>query len=52
MEIQAAVLPNIYVGLLTVTNHIAREGGQHSPVKLADLYWKMYNERSDVEIQR
>ena len=40
----------IYVGLLTVAGFINPDSPTHSPELLASLYWKMYTERSQVEI--
>ena len=42
----------IYVGLLTVAGFINPDSPTHSPELLASLYWKMYTERSQVEIQQ
>jgi short-subunit dehydrogenase len=42
----------IYVGLLTVAGLINPGSETHSPALLADLFWKMYSERSEVEIHQ
>ncbi len=42
----------IYVGLLTVAGLINPESETHSPELLANLFWKMYVERADVEIKQ
>jgi short-subunit dehydrogenase len=42
----------IYVGLLTVAGFINSDSPTHSPELLASLYWKMYTERSQVEIHQ
>lgn len=42
----------IYVGLLTVAGFINPDSETHSPALLADLFWKMYAERADVEIHQ
>lgn len=42
----------IYVGLLTIAGLINPDSETHSPALLADLYWKLYSERSDVEIHQ
>ena len=39
----------IYVGLLTINGLIKPESETHSPALLADLFWKLYQERSVVE---
>lgn len=43
---------DIYVGLLTVAGFINPDSPTHSPELLASLFWKMYTERSQVEIQQ
>lgn len=43
---------DIYVGLLTVAGFINPDSPTHSPELLANLFWKMYTERSQVEIQQ
>ena len=43
---------DIYVGLLTVAGFINPDSSTHSPELLASLYWKMYTERSQVEIHQ
>lgn len=42
---------NIYVGTLTVNNSISPESETHSPKILADKFWEMYENRTEVEIQ-
>ncbi len=42
----------IYVGLLTVAGLINPDSETHSPALLANLYWKLYSERSEVEIHQ
>jgi len=42
---------NIYVGTLTVNNAISKDSETHSPKILAEMYWEMYEKRSDAEIQ-
>jgi short-subunit dehydrogenase len=42
----------IYVGLLTVDGFINPQSETHSPAVLANLFWKLYNEKSTVEIQQ
>ena len=42
----------IYVGLLTVAGFINSYSPTHSPELLASLFWKMYTERSQVEIHQ
>ena len=42
----------IYVGVLTVAGLINPDSPTHSPELLASLYWKMYTERSQVEIHQ
>ncbi|GGN13100.1 short-chain dehydrogenase [Dyadobacter beijingensis] len=43
---------DIYAGLLTVAGFINPESETHSPELLADLFWKMYVERSQVELHQ
>lgn len=43
---------NIFVGLLTVAGFIKPDSDTHSPTILAELYWKLYNDRNEVEIQQ
>lgn len=43
---------DIYVGLLTVAGFINPESETHSPELLADLFWKLYQERSQVELHQ
>jgi short-subunit dehydrogenase len=42
----------IYVGLLTVAGFINPESATHSPAVLAGLFWKLYTERTEVEIHQ
>jgi len=42
----------IYVGLLTVAGFINPQSETHSPAVLAKLFWKLYTERSTVEIHQ
>jgi short-subunit dehydrogenase len=42
----------IYVGLLTVAGFINPESKTHSPAVLADLFWKLYTDRDEVEIHQ
>ncbi len=42
----------IYVGLLTVAGFINPDSETHSPALLADLFWKLYSERTEVEIHQ
>ena len=42
----------IYVGLLTVAGFINPDSETHSPKVLADLFWKMYTERTAVEYKQ
>ncbi|MET0241866.1 MAG: SDR family NAD(P)-dependent oxidoreductase [Flavitalea sp.] len=42
----------IYVGLLTIAGLIDPESKTHSPLVLANLFWKMYNERTAVELHQ
>jgi short-subunit dehydrogenase len=43
---------NIYVGLLTVAGYINEQSATHSPDLLANLFWKLYEERAVAEIQQ
>jgi short-subunit dehydrogenase len=42
----------VYVGLLTVAGFIKPESETHSPEVLAELFWKLYNERTEIEIHQ
>lgn len=42
----------IYVGLLTVAGFIKPDSDTHSPQVLADLFWKLYTDRNQVEIHQ
>jgi len=42
----------IYVGLLTVAGFIKPDSETHSPSVLADLFWKLYKERTAIEFQQ
>ncbi|UFH57269.1 SDR family oxidoreductase [Spirosoma sp. KNUC1025] len=42
----------IYVGLLTVAGFINPDSETHAPALLADLFWKLYAERTEVEIHQ
>jgi short-subunit dehydrogenase len=42
----------IYVGLLTVAGFIKPDSETHSPSVLADLFWKLYKERTVIEFQQ
>ncbi len=42
---------NIYVGTLTINNSIQPESETHSPKILADKFYELYVNRTDVEIQ-
>jgi short-subunit dehydrogenase len=42
----------IYVGLLTVAGFINPDSETHSPEILADLFWKLYNDRNAIEINQ
>lgn len=42
----------IYVGLLTVAGFIKPESETHSPEVLAELFWKLHNDRTEVEIHQ
>ncbi|WP_343634908.1 SDR family NAD(P)-dependent oxidoreductase [Fluviicola sp.] len=42
----------IYVGLLTVAGFITPDSATHSPDVLADLFWKIYSERTAVEYKQ
>jgi short-subunit dehydrogenase len=42
----------IYVGLLTVAGFIHPDSETHSPARLANLFWQMYSERTEVEIHQ
>ena len=41
----------IYVGTLTVDGHIQSDSKTHSPEILADKFWTLYQNRTDVELQ-
>ncbi|WP_284653470.1 SDR family NAD(P)-dependent oxidoreductase [Flavobacterium terrisoli] len=43
---------DIYVGLLTVAGFILSDSETHSPLILADLFWKLYSERTSVEFHQ
>ncbi|WP_116788121.1 SDR family NAD(P)-dependent oxidoreductase [Flavobacterium psychrotrophum] len=40
----------IYVGTLTITAKITPDSTNHNPVKLAQAYWEMFNDRIEVEV--
>jgi short-subunit dehydrogenase len=42
----------IYVGLLTIAGFINPESETHSPAVLADLFWNLYNDRTEVEFHQ
>lgn len=42
----------IYAGLLTVAGFINPGSATHSPEVLAELFWKLYEQRSEVEIHQ
>lgn len=42
----------IYVGLLTIDGFIKPESETHSPEILANLFWKLYSERAEIEIHQ
>ncbi len=41
----------IYVGTLTVNNSIQPNSETHSPQILAEIFWEMYGNRKDAEVQ-
>jgi short-subunit dehydrogenase len=42
----------IYVGMLTINGAIDPQSNTHSPAVLANLFWKLYSDRKEVEIQQ
>lgn len=42
----------IYVGMLTINGAIDPQSDTHSPAVLANLFWKLYSDRKEVEIQQ
>ncbi|MGL4632509.1 MAG: SDR family NAD(P)-dependent oxidoreductase [Leadbetterella sp.] len=42
---------NIYVGTLTINGHIQHSSETHSPEILADKFWQLHQQRTDIEIQ-
>jgi short-subunit dehydrogenase len=48
---QALKEDDIYVGTLTINGHIQEESKQYSPALLANIFWDMHLNRTDVEIR-
>lgn len=48
---QKANEDNIYVGLLTISGLISKESKTHSPELLADKFWALHSDRTQLEIQ-
>lgn len=42
---------NIYVGIVTICDQIKEDSSTHSPKILADIFWQLQENRSEVEIK-
>lgn len=51
-SLHAALKPkNIFVGTVTVCGIVSPTSETHTPINIADQFWKLYTDRKDFEIQ-